>query len=210
MQVSLVKSALRMLKVGGRMTYSTCSLNPVENEAVVAALLAEVDAHLRCSHRYVIRMHTYFADAHHVYMVMDLADGQLARHLRAQKFLPERECAKFVRQTTEGLQYLHSLGILHRDLKPENLLLQNGDIRITDFGWCALLQPDKDSRQTFCGTLDYIAPEVLDGEEYSFGADVWALGVLLYELRTGVAPFAAAGQKEVCFKILGVEVTRHE
>merc|ERR1719421_1084045 len=141
-------------------------------------------------------MHTYFEDRESVYMVLELADHQLARYLRSRGPLPEPEAADFVRQTAEGLLYLHGLGIIHRDLKPENLLLKGSEneIKIADFGWCALIKANE-SRKTFCGTLDYIAPEVLRGDEYSFGADVWALGVLLYELRTGRAPFAAKSQK---------------
>lgn len=80
---------------------------------------------------------------------------------------------------------------MHRDLKPENLLLDSqGNINVCDFGWSALNANEKD-RNTFCGTLDYMAPEVINGQSYDFAIDVWALGVLLYEMVHGYSVYGS-------------------
>lgn len=83
-----------------------------------------------------------------------------------------------------AVDYLHHKEVIHRDLKPENLLIDaGGNIKVCDFGWSAMT--DNDDRNTFCGTLDYMAPEVMKGEKYSKFVDMWALGVLLYEMVHG-------------------------
>jgi serine/threonine protein kinase len=88
------------------------------------------------------------------------------------------------------LHFLHSKGLIHRDLKPENLLIdKDGTLKICDFGWCVQASDDEE-RGTFCGTLEYMAPEMLKANpNYGKEVDVWALGILLYELMHGTAPF---------------------
>ena len=82
---------------------------------------------------------------------------------------------------------MHGKDIIHRDIKPENLLNSGGVIKIADFGWSA--HSPSDRRRTFCGTLDYLAPEFVRREEYGKGVDIWSVGVLAYELITGNPPF---------------------
>ncbi len=77
--------------------------------------------------------------------------------------------------------------ILHRDLKPENVLLSNGQVKLADFGWS---NTDNDIRNTFCGTPDYLSPEMIRGTGHNEKLDVWTLGVLMFELLTGKPPFA--------------------
>jgi serine/threonine protein kinase len=97
------------------------------------------------------------------------------------------------KQCLEALAYLHALGIIHRDIKPSNIYLskQDGTVKIGDFGVSKLLQPSVPFTTTFVGTPFYLCPELCMGDPYSFGADVWALGVLLYELYCLKLPFAA-------------------
>lgn len=83
----------------------------------------------------------------------------------------------------EGLIYLHSLGIIHRDIKPENILNSYGVLKLSDFGWSIYTE---EKRMTFCGTLDYVSPEVVSGKDYDFKVDIWSIGVLTYELITGI------------------------
>lgn len=98
------------------------------------------------------------------------------------------------------MKYLHDNNIIHRDLKPENLLLdQFGNVKICDFGWCV---QSTEERQTFCGTLDYMAPEMILEKGHSFQLDLWAIGVLLYELLHGYPPFRAAKESDKCQQIL--------
>lgn len=105
--------------------------------------------------------------------------------------MPEKTVAVYIKDLVHSLEYLHAKGIIHRDIKPENLLLDaNGRLKLADFGWSNFLKPDT-TRTTFCGTLDYLAPEMLQGgHEHDHMVDIWTVGVLIYELLTGKSPFA--------------------
>lgn len=87
------------------------------------------------------------------------------------------------------MDYIHKNNIIHRDLKPENLLINaKGDIKLCDFGWSAEVL-SKDYRTTFCGTVDYLPPEMILNLPHDYKVDVWCLGILLYELIHGYPPF---------------------
>jgi aurora kinase, other len=94
--------------------------------------------------------------------------------------------AKIIQQTCQGLAYLHANHIIHRDIKPENILVSVDSIKIADFGWAVVA---RSRRNTFCGTLDYLSPEMLRGELHDAKVDIWALGILAFELITGKTPF---------------------
>lgn len=83
--------------------------------------------------------------------------------------------------------YLHRNGIAHRDIKPENVLVWDGMVKLCDFGWATDCR--NSLRRTFCGTYDYISPEVLENKLHSIEVDIWAIGILTYELLTGTVPF---------------------
>lgn len=88
----------------------------------------------------------------------------------------------------ESVEYLHSLSppILHRDLKPENILINSKDLKIIDFGWSNV---NDDFRNTYCGTPDYLCPEMIMGTGHNEKLDIWTLGVLMFELLIGTPPF---------------------
>ena len=100
------------------------------------------------------------------------------------------------------MNYLHYHKIIHRDLKPENLLLSNkGNIKISDFGWAGVKDQIDSMKSTFCGTYDYMAPEIMLNKPYDEKVDVWALGVLLFELTQGYPPFKGCKNIFICLSL---------
>jgi len=157
------------------------------------ALMAQVD-HPNC-----VKLWDVFSDPERLCLVLDLLTGGtvLDRILEVESFT-EGQAASVIADVLNALHYIHNIGITHRDLKPENLLYVTNDpssdqynvIKIVDFG-LAKLQDDKSSLQTVCGTPYFIAPEILDEEHKTYGAevDVWSLGVILYFMLCGFHPF---------------------
>ena len=115
-----------------------------------------------------------------------MAGGELFHYMQSERrFQQERVCF-YVAQIALALDHLHQSNILYRDLKPESILVgDDGYIKLSDFGLAKLALESN----TFCGTPEYIAPEILSGTGYSKTADWWALGVLTYEMLAGVPPF---------------------
>ena len=106
--------------------------------------------------------------------------------------ITEDEAFHFFIQTVNAVYFLHENNLIHRDIKPENLLLnkdENYNIKLCDFGWCS--EVEIGNRKTFCGTFEYMAPEIIREEPYDKSIDIWALGVLLYEMIYGYSPFRA-------------------
>jgi len=167
-----------------------------------AQLLSEVRTQLSMKHPNLLRCYNYFEEDGYVYLVLEYCGGgDLYRKLKSGGPLCEPEAAHVFAQVAEGLQHLHKNGIIHRDLKPENVLL-TGDlcVKIADFGWCAKAT---DGRTTFCGTLCMLAPEMITGQPYDKAIDVWALGVLIFEMLAGVSPFdRGGGLMETCRNIV--------
>ena len=133
-------------------------------------------------------MYGFFSDSTNIYLLLEMCtDKSLYSQLKTHRCLGEEKTVGFVNQVADGLDYLHLQDIIHRDIKPENILLTYDVIKITDFGWAA--HCINGMRNTVCGTPLYLSPQLILGEEYSKGADVWALGILTYELICGKNPF---------------------
>ena len=114
--------------------------------------------------------------------------------------LDEFQAYQYFIQTVNAVHFLHQNNIIHRDIKPENILLgENGLVKLCDFGWAKELTINK--RSTFCGTMEYMAPEIVESEKYDFSVDVWSLGILLYELIMGHSPFRAERDANIMVKI---------
>ena len=140
-----------------------------------------------------------FADGEHsqFYMVMEWVDGRLLRQVmnEQKKFLPER-AVKIALQIASALEYIHSHGVVHRDLKPENIMVDTNDrIKLIDFGIAANVGSRRLTFAKFSqtmGTPDYISPEQVKGKRGDARSDIYALGVMLYEMLTGRVPFTGA------------------
>jgi len=156
-------------------------------------------------HPFLVNLSYSFQSKDKLYFIMDYVNGgELFFHLQKdQKFTPDR--TKFyAAEICLGIEYLHNSGVIYRDLKPENILLDSdGHIRLTDFGISkeGLLAAD-DRTATFCGTPEYLAPEVLEGKGYTKAVDWWSFGTLLFEMLTGLPPYYSQDVQQMYYKIM--------
>ena len=153
-------------------------------------------------HPNIISLYSHFEDNENFYLILEYAPGgQLYSKLKKFKTMPEAVAAQYMREVCLAVQYLHSRipAIIHRDIKPENILISADDsVKLGDFGWSNFLD---DERDTYCGTLEYLAPEMVLRKGHGVSLDVWSLGVLLYELLAGHSPFKGRTQLELFEKI---------
>ncbi|KAM3140660.1 hypothetical protein pb186bvf_007258 [Paramecium bursaria] len=162
----------------------------------------EIQILRKLNHEICIGLHETFIDKHYVYLVTDyLRGGEFFKFLQKTNFLLEEQVIRDIMQTLfEGLEYIHSEGIMHRDIKPENIFMRSRsnylDLVIGDFGLAEIYQPQNFEKQKRCGTIGYVAPEILKGEKYDQKCDVFSLGVILYLLITGELPFNEYSQSE--------------
>ncbi|ETN42617.1 uncharacterized protein HMPREF1541_01774 [Cyphellophora europaea CBS 101466] len=151
----------------------------------------EIQSNLR--HPNILRLYGHFHDSKRVFLILEFAGkGELYKHLRKEHRFPEWKAAQYIAQMAAALKYLHKKHVMHRDIKPENILVGiHGEIKISDFGWS--VHAPNNRRQTMCGTLDYLPPEMLrpgsSDNYYNEKVDLWSLGVLTYEFLVGEAPF---------------------
>ena len=136
-------------------------------------------------------MEYVFNDDFRVFFMMDFIDGgELFRHLIRVRRFREDAGAFIIAQVALALGHLHERGIIYRDLKPENVLFKrDGYVLLADFGLATKIDPDKGLATSFCGTAEYLAPEMITGEGHDHTVDWWTLGVLMYELLVGIPPY---------------------
>uniref|UniRef100_A0A9J2PJB8 Aurora kinase n=1 Tax=Ascaris lumbricoides TaxID=6252 RepID=A0A9J2PJB8_ASCLU len=162
----------------------------------------EIQGHLR--HPHILRLYNYFDDEKRIYLILEYAErGELYKELQKYQRFEEERAAKLMFQMTDALQYCHEKKVIHRDIKPENLLLGlQGELKIADFGWS--VHAPSSRRATMCGTLDYLPPEMIQGQDHDEKVDLWSLGVLCYEFLVGRPPFESKTSSETYKLILKV------
>jgi aurora kinase len=164
----------------------------------------EIQSHLR--QKNILRMFGYFWDENRIYIILEYAPGgELYKVLTSRGRFSEPLAARYINDLSIALNYCHAKHVIHRDIKPENLLIgQKGEIKIADFGWS--VHAPSSRRTTLCGTLDYLPPEMVEAREHDSTADIWSLGVLLYEFLVGSPPFEAQGYRATYRRISNVDL----
>jgi len=153
-------------------------------------IIREVEIMNKISHPYIVGMHSFFAEEDWICLVIEYGlNGDLFAEINRKGRLPETQSSTYLFQLAKAVSYLHSLDVIHRDIKPENIMLGFWkEVKLADFGW-SVYSPNV-MRDTFCGTPDYVPPEILDGNKYSKQVDLWSMGVLFFEMLTGEPPFS--------------------
>ena len=150
----------------------------------------EINIHSKLSHQNIIKLYNMHEDDETINIIMEYApNGNLYQMIKKEKNgFSESKAFDYFIQVINAVYYLHSNHIIHRDIKPENLLLcEDNKLKLCDFGWAKELSLE--NRSTFCGTMEYMAPEIVGSENYDYSVDIWSLGILLYELLFGHSPF---------------------
>ena len=168
----------------------------LKSQKLIEQLNLEIKIMYKVHHPHIMQLINHFEDDNNFFMVMPYASrGQLYTLLKKNVKLEQKMTAQFIRETISAVKYLHEHNIIHRDIKPENILLdQNYRVKLSDFGWSNFCNPDE-KRKTFCGTPEYLSPEMVMKLPHDYRVDIWSLGVLLFECLAGYPPFT--GQNEI-------------
>ncbi|XP_076667329.1 ribosomal protein S6 kinase 2 beta [Andrena cerasifolii] len=159
-------------------------------------------------HPFIVRLHYAFQTEGKLYLILDfLRGGDLFSRLAKEVMFTEDDVKFYLAELALALDHIHKLGIIYRDLKPENILLDTeGHISLTDFGLSK--QPLDDCKAySFCGTVEYMAPEIVNRKGHSFAADWWSFGVLMFEMLTGALPFQGENRKETMTQIMKAKLS---
>eukprot|EP01022_Parablepharisma_sp_SALTPOND_P028398 TRINITY_DN70906_c0_g1_i1.p1 TRINITY_DN70906_c0_g1~~TRINITY_DN70906_c0_g1_i1.p1 ORF type:complete len:774 (+),score=121.79 TRINITY_DN70906_c0_g1_i1:6250-8571(+) len=204
----------KVYKVRHKVSKNVYAIKVINKSKIIESNLCEqmrleVRIMYSLNHEHIIKLYNHFEDDDHFYLVLEFAPkGHLYEKLKMMGRLTEKLAAQYMREVFSAVEYLHSTNppIIHRDIKPENILLDAKECaKLCDFGWSNFFNPDS-KRMTYCGTPDYLSPEMIKKEGHDQHVDLWNLGVLLFELLTGRPPFQGSDQKELFANILKLRI----
>ncbi|ODV85657.1 hypothetical protein CANARDRAFT_27761 [[Candida] arabinofermentans NRRL YB-2248] len=172
-----------------------CALKVMDKKELMSykvekQFVREVEIQANIRHSNCLQLYGWFYDEKNVYLILEYAaEGELYKLLKEKRRFDEVMASRYIYQVADALNYLHTKHIIHRDLKPENILLHfDNQVKLSDFGW-SVYAPNNQRRNTMCGTLDYLPPEMVEAKPHDEKVDVWALGILMYEFLVGRPPF---------------------
>ncbi|XP_044115759.1 ribosomal protein S6 kinase beta-2 isoform X3 [Neovison vison] len=176
----------------------------VRNAKDTAHTRAERNILESVKHPFIVELAYAFQTGGKLYLILEcLSGGELFTHLEREGIFLEDTACFYLAEITLALGHLHSQGIIYRDLKPENIMLNSqGHIKLTDFGLCKESVHEDAVTHTFCGTIEYMAPEILVRSGHNRAVDWWSLGALMYDMLTGSPPFTAENRKKTMDKII--------
>ena len=163
----------------------------------------EVSLQASLNHPCIVRLYNTFEDDDLIYLLLEMCSGgELWGKIKEEGRLDEEETRNICSQIVQGIEYLHTLGILHRDLKLGNLLLSDDRslVKIADFGLAVRLKTFSEERNTMCGTPNYISPEIINRQPYGLASDMWSFGCIVYACLTGSPPFESASIRDTFLK----------
>lgn len=208
---SLGKVMLVQEKISG-LYYALKSIKksdlPTERQRKVARQERDLFAELllQCESPFLVRMHAAFQSETHLFFLLEYyPGGDFATLLAQASVLSETSVRFYAAELVLALEALRRLGIVYRDLKPENIVFnREGHLVLVDFGLGKLLDTGTTCcfTETFCGTAEYLAPEIILGQYYGYGVDLWSLGTMIYEMLVGVPPYWSEHPQEMYQKIV--------
>ncbi|XP_058805393.1 ribosomal protein S6 kinase beta-1-like [Phymastichus coffea] len=176
----------------------------IRNQKDTAHTKAERNILEAVKHPFIVDLMYAFQTGGKLYLILEyLCGGELFTYLDREGIFLEDTACFYLSEIIVALQHLHTQGIIYRDLKPENILLdREGHVKLTDFGLCKEHIEDDALTHTFCGTIEYMAPEILTRNGHGKAVDWWSLGALMFDMLTGVPPFTGSDRRKTIDKIL--------
>jgi len=203
----------KVMLVRKKNTTDIYAMKVLKKEAVIRrnqVVHTKTETHIlkQIRHPFLTRMHFAFQSEGKLYMVLNyLPGGELFYRLKREGRFSVERVRLYAAEIGLGLGHLHKLDIIYRDLKPENVLLDElGHVCLTDFGLSKESVSTPTAARTFCGTPEYLAPEILQGNGHGKAVDWWSLGTLIYEMLTGLPPFYSRNVNHMYEKILKAEL----
>lgn len=172
----------------------------VEQTRTERAILESINRH-----PFVVKLFYAFQDHEKLYLILEYAQGgELFTHLQMERMFPEDVAAFYMAEMVLALEHLHrTVRVVYRDLKPENCLLDSeGHLLLTDFGLSKVALEEDDKCNSILGTIEYMAPEVINGTDYDMAVDWWSLGAIGFDLLTGAPPFQGGNHAKIQQNIL--------
>lgn len=186
----------KVMQVVKKDTKQVYALKTIRKQHIISRMevthtLAERTVLARIRNPFIVPLKFSFQSPEKLYLVLSFINGgELFWHLQREGKFSMNRSRFYIAELLTALEALHDMNVIYRDLKPENILLDyQGHIALCDFGLCKLNMADNDKTNTFCGTPEYLAPELLLNQGYTRSVDWWTLGTLLYEMLTGLPPF---------------------